>query len=161
MKITKQRLKQIIKEEFATMEQQATAGEKASTMGSDIKRLLADPKVNQLADSVAGRVAKLGTTQKAVVAAAILNKMGFSQEDMDQIRTMVGKQMDAPEAEPESQEPVVVEEGEPVDLSTLQPAAEAAASQVLAAVEKEAGGEESLENLLVQAIIAQLQSSVG
>ena len=55
----------------------------------------------------------------------------------------------------------IVQEEEPVDLGKLQPAAESAAEQVLAAVEKEAGGEESLENLLVQAIIAQLQASVG
>jgi len=50
---------------------------------------------------------------------------------------------------------------EAVDLGQLQPAAEAAAAQVISAVEKEAGGEESLENLLVQAIITQLQASVG
>tara|TARA_R100001443_G_scaffold39671_2_gene53095 strand:+ start:2450 stop:2764 length:315 start_codon:yes stop_codon:yes gene_type:complete len=92
MNITKKRLKQIIKEEIDSISEQ-DAQAQAQNYGGDIKRLMADPKVNQLASQVADKVGKLSSTQKAVVAAAILTKMGFSPEDLEAIKSMIGKQM--------------------------------------------------------------------
>ena len=52
-------------------------------------------------------------------------------------------------------------EAEGMDLAKLQPMADSAAKQVVSAAEKASAGDEAVKNLLIQAIITQLQSEVG
>ena len=84
--LTKQRILQIIKEELA--DQASSIG------GTNVKKLLQqNPAIDKLAAAVAKRVEKLPAQSKAVVAAAILQKMGFSEEDMERIKSIIPKLM--------------------------------------------------------------------
>tara|TARA_B100002019_G_scaffold284721_1_gene292753 strand:- start:2 stop:301 length:300 start_codon:yes stop_codon:yes gene_type:complete len=86
MKITKERIIQIIKEELA--DQASSIG------GSNVKKLLQqNPAIDKLAGAVAKKVEKLPAQSKALVAAAILQKMGFSEEDMERIKSIIPKLM--------------------------------------------------------------------
>ena len=86
MNITKQRILEIIKEEI---ESQAS-----SVGGSSVKKLLQqNPAIDKLAIAVAKRVEKLPAQSKAIIAAAILQKMGFSDEDMERIKSIIPKLM--------------------------------------------------------------------
>ena len=86
MKITKQRILEIIKEELA--DQASSVG------GSNVKKLLQqNPQIERMAAAVAEKVQKLPAQSKALVAAAILQKMGFSEEDMERIKSIIPKLM--------------------------------------------------------------------
>lgn len=86
MKITKQRIVEIIKEELA--DQASSVG------GTDIKKLLQqNPAIEKLASAVGEKVERLPTSSKALVAAAILQKMGFTDQDMEKIRNIIPKLM--------------------------------------------------------------------
>jgi hypothetical protein len=86
MKITKERIIQIIKEELA--DQASNIG------GSNVKKLLQqNPQIERLASAVSDKVQKLPAQSKALVAAAILQKMGFSEEDMERIKSIIPKIM--------------------------------------------------------------------
>ena len=77
---------QIIKEELA--DQASSIG------GTNVKKLLQqNPAIDKLAAAVAKRVEKLPAQSKALVAAAILQKMGFSEEDMERIKSIIPKLM--------------------------------------------------------------------
>jgi K+/H+ antiporter YhaU regulatory subunit KhtT len=91
MKITKKRIVEIIKEELA--DQASSIG------GANVKKLLQqNPAIDKLAAAVAKRVEKLPAQSKALVAAAILQKMGFSEQDMERIKLIIPKLMaDEPE----------------------------------------------------------------
>ena len=111
MKITKQRLKEMIKEEIDKL-MEVDPAEKAMQMGSSISMLMKDPKVDKLSSQVADSVSKLSSTQKAVVASAMLGKMGFGPDDVESIKSMISKMM-APTEEPGGEPPV---EGPPEEL---------------------------------------------
>ena len=86
MKITKERIVQIIKEELAS--------QAASVGGSNVKKLLQqNPQIERLASAISDKVQKLPAQSKALVAAAILQKMGFSEEDMERIKSIIPKLM--------------------------------------------------------------------
>ena len=86
MNITKQRILEIIKEEIAS--------QASSVGGSSVKKLLQqNPAIDKLAIAVAKRVEKLPAQSKAIIAAAILQKMGFSDEDMERIKSIIPKLM--------------------------------------------------------------------
>ena len=87
MKITKQKIIEIIKEEVA---------KKASSIGgANVKKFLEQkPMIDELAAQVAEKVGTLTPTQKAVVAAAILQKMGFSADDMEKLKLIIPQIMD-------------------------------------------------------------------
>ena len=86
MKITKEKIVEIIKEELA--DQASSIG------GTNVKKLLQqNPAIDKLAAAVAKRVEKLPAQSKALVAAAILQKMGFSEEDMERIKSIIPKLM--------------------------------------------------------------------
>lgn len=86
MKITKQRIIEIIHEELA--DQASSIG------GASVKKLLQqNPAIERLASAVGEKVEKLPVTSKAVVAAAILQKMGFTQDDMETIKSIIPKLM--------------------------------------------------------------------
>ena len=99
MKITKEKIKQIIKEELA---QQAS-----SVGGSNVKKLLQqNPAIEKLATSVGEKVESLPTASKAIIAAAILQKMGFTESDMERIKTIIPKLLsDEPSDEPVADNP--------------------------------------------------------
>ena len=86
MNITKQRIIKIIKEEIAS--------QASSVGGTSVKKLLQqNPVIDKLATAVAKRVEKLPTQSKAIIAAAILQKMGFSDEDMERIKSIIPRLM--------------------------------------------------------------------
>ena len=86
MNITKQRIIEIIKEEIAS--------QASSIGGSNVKKLLQqNPVIDKLATAVAKRVEKLPAQSKAIIAAAILQKMGFSDEDMERIKSIIPRLM--------------------------------------------------------------------
>ncbi len=86
MNITKQRIIEIIKEEIAS--------QASSIGGSNVKKLLQqNPAIDKLAAAVAKRVEKLPAQSKAIIAAAILQKMGFSDEDMERIKSIIPRLM--------------------------------------------------------------------
>jgi len=91
MNITKQRIIEIIKEEIAS--------QASSVGGTSVKKLLQqNPAIDKLAAAVAKRVEKLPAQSKAIIAAAILQKMGFSEQDMERIKTIIPRLMaDEPE----------------------------------------------------------------
>jgi K+/H+ antiporter YhaU regulatory subunit KhtT len=91
MKITKKRIVEIIKEELA--DQASSIG------GANVKKLLQqNPAIDKLAAAVAKRVEKLPAQSKALVAAAILQKMGFSEQDTERLKLIIPKLMaDEPE----------------------------------------------------------------
>lgn len=86
MKITKERIVEIIKEELA---------DKASSVGgTNVKKLLQqNPAIEKLASAVGEKVEKLPMTSKALIAAAILQKMGFTDQDLEKIRNILPKLM--------------------------------------------------------------------
>ena len=86
MIITKQRIIEIIKEEIAS--------QASSVGGSSVKKLLQqNPAIDKLSSAVAKRVEKLPAQSKAIIAAAILQKMGFSDEDMERIKSIIPRLM--------------------------------------------------------------------
>tara|TARA_R110000751_G_scaffold62341_1_gene128659 strand:+ start:414 stop:698 length:285 start_codon:yes stop_codon:yes gene_type:complete len=86
MKITKQRVIEIIKEEIT--DQASSVG------GSSVKKLLQqNPAIEKLAIAVGEKVEKLPSSSKALVAAAILQKMGFTDQDMEKIKNIIPKLM--------------------------------------------------------------------
>lgn len=91
MNISKQRIIEIIKEEIAS--------QASSVGGTSVKKLLQqNPAIDKLAAAVAKRVEKLPAQSKAIIAAAILQKMGFSEQDMERIKTIIPRLMaDEPE----------------------------------------------------------------
>lgn len=91
MNITRERILEIIKEEIAS--------QASSVGGADIKKFLQqNPAIDKLAAAVAKRVEKLPTQSKAIIAAAILQKMGFSEQDMERIKSIIPRLMaDEPE----------------------------------------------------------------
>jgi len=92
MKITKERILEIIKEELS---------DKASSVGgTDVKKLLQqNPAIEKLASAVGEKVEKLPTTSKALIAAAILQKMGFTDQDLEKIRNILPKLMATSQSE--------------------------------------------------------------
>jgi len=97
MNINKQRILEIIKEEVANLTEQDAQQKAAQIGGSQVKRILEDPKLNKLAELAAARVAKLPTSAKAIVAAAFLGKMGLTADDLEKIKSQIPKLMDKPE----------------------------------------------------------------
>lgn len=86
MNITKQRIIEIIKEEIAS--------QASSVGGASVKKFLQqNPAIDKLAATVAKRVEKLPAQSKAIIAAAILQKMGFSDEDMERIKSIIPRLM--------------------------------------------------------------------
>jgi hypothetical protein len=86
MKITKQRIIEIIKEELT--DQASSVG------GTNVKKLLQqNPAIEKLASAVGEKVEKLPTASKALIAAAILQKMGFTDQDLEKIRNILPKLM--------------------------------------------------------------------
>lgn len=86
MKITKQRIIEIIQEELA--DQASSVG------GASVKKLLQqNPQIERMATAVAEKVQKLPTQSKAIVAAAILQKMGFSDQDIERIKSIIPRLM--------------------------------------------------------------------
>lgn len=101
MKITKQKIIEIIKEEVdRLLKVNENALQKASSIGgADVKKFLKQTQViDKLAAQVAEKVGTLTPTQKAVVAAAILLKMGYTADDMDTLKLIIPQIM-AAEAE--------------------------------------------------------------
>jgi len=96
MKITKQKIIEIIKEEVA---------KKASSIGgSKVKKFLEQtPRIDELATEIAAKVKTLTPSQQAVVASAILLKMGYTADDMDKLKAIIPQIM-AAEAEAEKPE---------------------------------------------------------
>lgn len=92
MKITKERILEIIKEELA---------DKASSVGgNNVKKLLQqNPAIEKLASAVGEKVEKLPMTSKALIAAAILQKMGFTDQDLEKIRNILPKLMATSQSE--------------------------------------------------------------
>ena len=101
MKITKERIVEIIQEEVKLHEQQPE--QKAAQIGgAAIKRILEDPKLNKLAEIAAQRVEKLPLSAKAIVAAAFLGKMGLTADDLESIKSQIPRLMNQdPEPQPE------------------------------------------------------------
>ena len=97
MNITKERILEIIKEEIASISEQDVEQKASQIGGSQIKRILEDPKLNKLAELAAARVEKLPTSGKAVVAAAVLGKMGLTADDLEKIKSQIPKIMDKSE----------------------------------------------------------------
>tara|TARA_R110000787_G_scaffold172513_2_gene285140 strand:- start:649 stop:951 length:303 start_codon:yes stop_codon:yes gene_type:complete len=92
MKITKQRIIEIIKEELA--DQASSVG------GSNVKKLLQqNPAIEKLASAVGEKVERLPASSKALVAAAILQKMGFTDQDLEKIRNILPKLMATSQSE--------------------------------------------------------------
>ena len=103
MNISKQRILEIIKEEIGNISEQGVEQQASQIGGSQIKRILEDPKLNKLAELAAARVEKLPTAGKAVVAAAFLGKMGLTADDLEKIKSQIPKIMGKNEAPPEEQ----------------------------------------------------------
>ena len=104
MNITKERILEIIKEEIESISEQDVEQQAMKIGGSQIKRILEDPKLNKLAELAAQRVERLPISGKAVVAAAFLGKMGLTADDLEKIKTQIPKIMDQkPQSPPEEQ----------------------------------------------------------
>lgn len=103
MNISKQRILEIIKEEIGNISEQGVEQQASQIGGSQIKRILEDPKLNKLAELAAARIEKLPTSAKAVVAAAFLGKMGLTADDLEKIKSQIPKIMGKNEAPPEEQ----------------------------------------------------------
>lgn len=97
MNITKQRVLEIIREEMESLSEQDAEQQAVQVGGSQIKRILEDPKLNKLAELAAARVERLPTSAKAIVAAAFLGKMGLTADDLEKIKSQIPKLMDKPE----------------------------------------------------------------
>ena len=98
MKITKQKIIEIIKEEVdRLLKVNENALQKASSIGgANVKKFLEQkPMIDELAAQVAEKVETLTPTQKAVVAAAILLKMGYTADDMDTLKLIIPQIMAA------------------------------------------------------------------
>lgn len=106
MKITKQKIIEIIKEEVdRLLKVNENALQKASSIGgSKVKKFLEQtPRIDELATEIAEKVDTLTPTQQAVVASAILQKMGYSADDMDKLKLIIPQIM-AAEAETDKPE---------------------------------------------------------
>ena len=95
--VIKQKGDEIIKEEIESISEQDVEQQAMKIGGSQIKRILEDPKLNKLAELAAARVEKLPTAGKAVVAAAFLGKMGLTADDLEKIKSQIPKIMDKTE----------------------------------------------------------------